>query len=90
MLEVTAVAAYTEDMKKEDLDPFVTKQPFQPFEIRLVDGQRFRFTSLEEFVVGRTAMAVLIKKDGTIAHINMGLISTARPIHPRRKASGDR
>ena len=41
--------------------------------------------------VGKTTMAVLIKKDGTIAHINMGLIATARPIRPRQKAaSGER
>ncbi len=65
-------------MLKVDVDQFAGRRPFEPFEIRLVDGQRFRFTTLEQFVVGRTAMAT-VTKSGDIFLISIALISTIRP-----------
>jgi len=80
-------------MRKSDIDQFATRRPFEAFEIRLVDGQRFLFTRVEQFIVGRTAMGALTKK-GDIFLINMGLISTIHPAksngrgHARKAAGG--
>lgn len=72
-------------MRKEEVDQFAFRRPFEPFEIRLVDGQRFRLTNIEQFIVGRHDVAILMK-DETIAHLSIGLISTIRPIaSPRRR-----
>ena len=71
-------------MTKRSVDNIVSRRPFQPFEIRMVDGQRFRFTSVEQFIVGRDDIAALTKK-GDIVHFSIGLIATIRPIVPRRR-----
>jgi hypothetical protein len=81
-------------VRKEDVDRFALKRPFEPFEIRLVDGQRFRFSRAEELLVGRTMLATL-GRAGVIMHINMDLIATIGPLQPGgrrrpREASGDR
>lgn len=65
-------------MRKEDIDAFALKRPFVPFEIRLVDGQRFTFTRIEEFLVGRTALITLDRR-GVALHISMHLIATVGP-----------
>ncbi len=70
-------------MRKEEVDRFALRRPFEPFEVRLVDGQKFRLRNVEEFVVGRYDMGVLMH-DGTIAHLSLGLISTIRPIPSAR------
>lgn len=78
-------------MRKEDVDGFARARPFQPFEIQLVDGQRFRLTSVEQFIIGRSAMSVLTPK-GVLVYIGIGLISTIRPLRvakarrPRKRA----
>jgi hypothetical protein len=65
-------------MRKQDVDEYAGRRPFQPFEIRLVDGQRFRFTRIEEFLVGRTTLATVTRK-GDLRLISLGLISTIGP-----------
>lgn len=50
----------------------------------MVDGQRFRFTGIEQFIVGRDDIAALIRS-GVIIHFSLGLISTIRPISSRRR-----
>ena len=78
-------------MRKEDIDAFAKARPFQPFEMRLVDGQRFRIRSVEQFIIGRGAMSVLTPR-GTLAYVGIGLISTIRPLRaskgrrPRKRA----
>lgn len=69
-------------MRKADIDQFATRRPFEPFEVRLVEGQRFRFMKVEQFIVGRTAL-VTMTRNGDIVHINMGLIATVRPLRRR-------
>ncbi len=71
-------------MTKDEVDRFARQRPFEPFEIRLVDGQRFRLRRIEEFVVGRYAVGILMK-DGTIAQVSIGLISTIRPLSAGRR-----
>ena len=71
-------------MTKKSVDAFVSRRPFQPFEIRMVDGQRFRFTRIEQFIVGRDDIAALTRT-GVILHFSLGLISTIRPIESRRR-----
>ena len=78
-------------MRKEDVDEFAKARPFQPFEMRLVDGQRFRIRSVEQFVLGRGEMSVLTPR-GTLAYVGIGLIATIRPLpaskgrRPRKRA----
>jgi hypothetical protein len=71
-------------MTKKSVDAIAARRPFQPFEIRMVDGQRFRFTSIEQFIVGRDDIAALTKGD-RIVHFAIGLISTIRPLAQRRR-----
>lgn len=70
-------------MYKENVDAFASQRPFQPFEIRLVDGQRFRVKSVEQFIVGKYHVAVMNPK-GIIVTLGLGLISTIRPLVARR------
>jgi hypothetical protein len=72
-------------MRKEDVDAFALKRPFEPFEIRLVDGQRFRFSRIEEFLVGRNTLITLDRR-GAALHISMHLIATiGSPSRDRRR-----
>lgn len=78
-------------MRKKDVDQFARKRPFQPFEIRLVDGQRFRFRNVEEFIVGESSLATL-SPENQVLLISLPLIATIRPLGPglkgRRRSSG--
>jgi len=74
---------------KKIVDAYVSRRPFQPFEIQMVDGQRFRFVSIEQFIVGRDDIAALTKS-GMIVHFSIGLISTIRPLAPRRRKGPSR
>jgi hypothetical protein len=71
-------------MRKENVDAFALQRPLQPFEIRLVDGQRFRIRNIEQFIVGRYHLAVMNSK-GVIVTLSLGLIATIRPLLPRRR-----
>lgn len=64
-------------MTKADVDKFALKRPFEPFEIRLVNGKRYRFKAIEELIVGRTTVVTLDR--GDIQHISIGLIATIGP-----------
>lgn len=77
-------------IRKEDIDSFALARPFKPFEVRLNDGQRFRFRKIEQFLVGRTMM-VTMDRSGTAKFLNMNLISTVGPLtrgNRRRPGSG--
>ncbi|MBI2901656.1 MAG: hypothetical protein HYY17_15845 [Planctomycetes bacterium] len=64
-------------MRKEEFDKIARQQPFQPFEVRLVDGRIFRFKSSEQFIVTRSAIITVDEEaDGLL--INLGLIATIR------------
>jgi hypothetical protein len=71
-------------MTKKSVDALVGRKPFQPLEIRMVDGQRFRLTHFEQFIVGRDDIAALTKS-GTIVHFSIGLISAIRPLASRQR-----
>ena len=65
-------------MTKRDVDEYAAARPFRPFEVRLVDGHRHRFTKVEQFIVGRNTLAGLDRK-GHIFHLSLGLISEIGP-----------
>jgi len=65
-------------MRKSDVDEYAAKRPFQPFEIRLVDGQRFRFDRIEQFLVAREHLVTLDRKGRTL-FLSIGLITTIGP-----------
>ena len=72
-------------MNKGAIDKFAAQRPFKPFEIRLVDGRRFRFSRIEQFVVARDVIMTLDRK-GDPVHISLGLITTvARASGSRRR-----
>lgn len=70
-------------MRREELDKLARQRPFQPFEVRLVDGRTFRFKSSEEFLVSRSAIVTLDKEGDTLL-INLGLIATIQIRNGRR------
>jgi hypothetical protein len=72
-------------MTKKSVDAYASRRPFLPFEVRMVDGQRFRFTNVEQFIVGRDDIAALTRS-GAIIPVSLGLIVTIRPIVQRRRA----
>jgi len=76
-------------MTKKSFDAYVSPRPFQPFEAPMVDGQRFCFSSIEEFIAGRDDIAALIKS-GDILHIGIGFIATIRPLGTRRGSAARR
>jgi hypothetical protein len=65
-------------MTRKSVDAYTSRRPFQPFEVRMVDGQRFRFTSIEQFIVGRDDIAALTKW-GVIVHFCLGLVTQTEP-----------
>jgi hypothetical protein len=66
-------------MRKEDVDRFAAARPFKPFEIRLVDGQRYRFSRIEQFLVARNHVLTLNRRAEPV-YISIGLISTIGPV----------
>ena len=77
-------------MTKQDVDKYAAKRPFEPFEIQLVNGKRYRFRSVEELMVGRTTVVTMDR--GDVRLISIGLIVTIGPWasggrrHPRGRA----
>ncbi|MBI3858100.1 MAG: hypothetical protein HY293_20660 [Planctomycetes bacterium] len=69
-------------MRRENIEAFAAPRPFHPFEIRLVDGQRFQVKGVEQFLLGRYHVAVMNPK-GVIVTLSLGLISTIRPLGSR-------
>jgi hypothetical protein len=72
-------------MRRETIAEIANRRPFQPFEIRLVDGERFRVRSVEQFILGRDHVAVLNPR-GIVVTLSMGLITTIRPVSARRRS----
>jgi hypothetical protein len=72
-------------MTREEVQSFASKLPAQPFEVRLVDGQRFAVRSVEQFILGPRHMAVLAPR-GVIVTLSLGMVSTIRPLPRRRRA----
>ena len=68
-------------MRKADVDEYAGKKPFQPFEIWMVDGQRYRFDRLEQFLVAREHVVTLDRRARTV-FISIGLIVTIAPAPP--------
>lgn len=75
-------------MRKSDVDEYAAKRPFEPFEVRLNDGHRYRFTRIEEFLVARNHI-VFNDRQGRTRFISIGLISEISPVSSgrRRKAT---
>jgi len=79
-------------MRKKDVDQYATARPFKPFEIRLVDGQRFRFKRIEQFLVSQDHVLTLDRRAYPV-YISIGLITTIGPVsrgggrRPRKSAS---
>lgn len=71
-------------MRKEDVDVYAGKRPFEPFEIQVVGGRRFQFKFIEQFIVGRTAI-VTTDRRGEFQHISIGLIESIGPLSSRGK-----
>jgi hypothetical protein len=65
-------------MRKEDVDLYAAARPFKPFEIRMVDGQRYRFNRIEQFLVSRDHVLTLDRRARPV-YISIGLIVTIGP-----------
>ena len=64
-------------MTKDEVDQIARKKPFEPFEVRLVDGERWTFRSPEQFIVSRSAIHTLDRHgDGHL--LSLPLISKIR------------
>lgn len=64
-------------MRKRDVDEYARARPFRPFEIRLADGQKYRFSRVEQFLVSQDHVLTLDRRARTIS---IGLITTIGPI----------
>jgi len=62
-------------MRKRDVDEYAAARPFRPFEIRLADGQRYRFDRLEQFLVSCDHVLTLDRQARPV-YISIGLITT--------------
>lgn len=77
-------------MRKRDVDEYARKRPFQPFELRMVDGQRYSFAHPEEFLVASDYVITLNRQHRAV-WISIGLITTIGPVtrqgrrRPRKK-----
>jgi hypothetical protein len=71
-------------MRNSDVDEHAAKRPFQPFEIRLVDGQRFRFARIEQFLVAREHLVTLDQRGRTL-FLSIGLITTIGSASSKRR-----
>lgn len=79
-IEDRPIPRYTAGMRKEELDHVARRRPFEPIEMRLVDGRIFRFDSPEQFIVSRSAIYTLDDEgDGLL--ISLGLIATVKMRH---------
>ncbi len=65
-------------MRKADVDEYARRRPFLPFELKLLDGQRFRFDHPEQFLVSSHHVITLDRRARAV-YISIGLISTIGP-----------
>ena len=76
-------------MRKEEIDAFAARRPFEPFTIRLIDGRTFTFRSPEQYIVSRTTIHTLDKKgDGLL--ISIAMIATIHSLNGNGHASKGR
>jgi hypothetical protein len=81
-------------MTKADVDKFAAQRPFVPFEVRMVDGHRYRFTKIEGFLVARNHIITLDRR-GSTRFISIGLITEIGPVkrggrrRPRKESGGE-
>ncbi len=71
-------------MRKRDVDQYAGARPFRPFEIKLVDGQRFRFNRIEQFLVSQDHVLTLDRRAHPV-YISIGLITTIGPVSSARR-----
>ena len=81
-------------MRKKEVDLYASARPFKPFEVRLVDGQRFRFDRIEQFLVAQHHILTLDRKADAV-YISIALITTIAPVSSKgrrrpRKSGGRR
>ena len=72
-------ARFVPGKRKEYVDQFTLRRPFEPFEINPVEGQHVRFKRIEEFLVGRNEVVTTTRR-GQVIMISLGLISTIGPL----------
>jgi hypothetical protein len=77
-LETAGEGAYSFMMRKADVDEYAAIRPFRPFEVRMVDGRRFRFNRIEQFLVAREHLVTLDHRARTV-FLNIGLIVSIGP-----------
>jgi len=65
-------------MRKADVDEYAALRPFKPFEVRMVDGRRYRFNRIEQFLVAREHLVTLDRRARTI-FLSIGLIVSIGP-----------
>lgn len=76
-------------MRKDEVEKYARQRPFMPFEVRMTDGEVYRFRKVEQFLVGRNHIHTLDRKGGPV-FISIGLIASINPISraPRRRSRG--
>lgn len=72
-------------MRKEDFERIAREKPFKAFEVRLVDGRAFRFTSPEQFIVCRSVVVTPDENEAPLL-INLNLIATVQQRNGRKPA----
>jgi hypothetical protein len=80
-------------MRKRDVDEYARARPFRPFEVRLTDGQKYRFNRLEQFLVSQDHILTRDRRARTV-YISIGLITTIGPVSSgggrRQRRTGSR
>ena len=71
-------------MHKEEIDKLIRAKPFAPFEVRMVDGQKYRFRSPEQLIVSRSAILTL-DKNNDVEIISLVMIAS---VHVRNRRNG--
>ncbi len=63
-------------MSAENIREWLTRQPFEPFELRLSNGEVFQVRHSEVVAIGRTRIAVADPETDRIAHVALIHINT--------------
>jgi len=71
-------------VRREEIEKLVQQRPFQAFEVRLVGGRRFWFTSPEQLLLTRSSI-VTVDGEGDALHINLILVSTLHVKNGKRR-----
>ena len=76
-------------MHKEEIDKLIRAKPFVPFEVRMVDGKKYRFRSPEQLIVSRSAILTL-DKNNDVEIISLVMISSINVRNGRNGRSRSR